>query len=145
MLTYKECENAVSSFPPCPEKEYVWYAYKNGECYTCASRDDALTHSENVERAEANKEQYEALLKIYYDDRQKVAQYWHSELRKEFDIPSKVFDVCYSEAYDRGHAYGYDDVYVHMFSVVEFAEKIIAANNENISDNIWNSAGLAVY
>jgi hypothetical protein len=144
MLTYKECEDAVSSFPVCPPKEYVWHAYKNGECQTFGDRNDAITFSENVERSQANKEQYETLLKIYYDDRQKVAHYWLAELRKEFDIPSNIFDICYAEAYDRGHSYGYDEVYQHMLGIVEFAEKIIEANVENIAGNIINAAGIGV-
>jgi|694.fasta_scaffold27136_3 hypothetical protein len=134
MLTYKECENAVSSFPKYPAKEYVWYAYKNGECQTFENRNDALTFSENVERSEVNKEIYEEKLKLYYENEQKVVDYWISEMRKEFGIPSKVFDICYSEAYDRGHAYGHDSVAERMNDIVEFAEKIIAANNENIVD-----------
>lgn len=134
MLTYKECENAVSSFPKYPEKEHVWFAYKNGECQTFVSRKDALTFSENVERSEANKEQYETLLKVYYDDQQKVVDYWLAEMRKEFDIPSNIFDIAYSEAYDRGHAYGYDEIFHYMIDAVAFAEKVIAANNQNVVD-----------
>jgi len=141
MLTYKECEDIVSSFPKYPEKEHVWFAYKNGECQTFVSRKDALTFSENVERSEANKEQYEALLKVFRDDLQKVEDFWLSELRKEFDIPSNIFDICYAEAYDRGHAYGNDEVHSHMFDVVAFAVKIIEANVENIANKIVDAAG----
>ena len=125
MISYAECEKAVSSFPTYPEKEYVWFAYKNGECQTFASRKEALTFSENVERSEANKEQYEALLKIYYDDLQKVVDYWFSELRKEFNVPDNIFDICYAEAYERGHACGYDEVYNYMIDIVSFAKRIM--------------------
>ena len=130
MISYKECEKKVSSFPIYPEKEYVWFAYHNGECKQFSSRKDALTFSENVERSEVNKEIYEEKLKLYYENEQKVIDYWISEMRKEFGIPSKIFDICYAEAYDRGHSYGYDEVYQHMLDIVEFAEKIIAANNQ---------------
>lgn len=134
MLTYKQCQDAVSSFPTCPEKEYVWFAYHNGECKQFSSRKEALTFSENVERSEINAEYYKEKLKLYYEDQQRVVDYWFSEMRKEFGIPDNIFDICYSEAYDRGHSSGYDEVYQHMLDIVEFAEKIIAANNENIVD-----------
>ena len=136
MLYYKECENAVSSFPVYPEKEYVWFAYKNGESKQFPSRKDALTFSENVERSEVNPEEYKEKLKLYYEDQQKVVNYWIAEMRKEFGVPDNIFDICYSEAYDRGHAYGYDEVYHYMIDAVAFAEKVVAATIENIAGRI---------
>ena len=141
MLTYKECENKVSSFPVYPEKEYVWYAYKNGECQTFASRKDALTFSENVERSEVNTEEYKENLKLYRADQQKVVNYWIAEMRKEFGVPDNIFDICYVEAYDRGHAYGYDEVYHYMIDAVAFAEKVVTAAIENIAGRIVDAAG----
>lgn len=135
MLTYKECENAVSSFPVYPDKEYVWFAYKDGECKQFTSRTDALTFSNNVERSEVNKEEYEQKKKLYYEDQEKVVNFWISEMKKEFDVSDKIFDICYAEAYDRGHSYGYDEVYNYMIDVVAFAEKIGSVyENELIND-----------
>lgn len=133
MISYKECEKAVSSFPAYPEKEYVWFAYHNGECKQFSSRKEALTFSENVEKSEVNQEEYKEKLKLYHEDQQKVVDYWLSEMRKEFGVPDNIFDICYSEAYDRGHAYGYDEIYGYMIDTVAFAEKVVAAAIENIS------------
>ena len=141
MITYKECENAISSFPAYPEKEYVWFAYKNGESKQFSSRKDALTFSENVERTELNPEDYKEKLKLYHADQQKVINYWIAEMRKEFGVPDNIFDICYSEAYDRGHSYGYDEVYSYMIDSVAFAEKVVTAAIENIAGRIVDAAG----
>ena len=136
MISYKECEKAVSSFPAYPEKEYVWFAYHNGECKQFSSRKEALTFSENVEKSELNQEEYKEKLKLYYEDQQKVVDYWISEMRKEFDIPDNNFDICYAEAYDLGHSAGYNEVYSYMIDAVAFAEKVVTAAIENIAGNM---------
>ena len=141
MISYKDCENKVSSFPVYPEKEYVWYAYKNGECKQFPSRKEALTFSENVERSELNPEEYKEKLKLYHEDQRKVLNFWISEMRKEFHVHDNIFDICYAEAYDRGHSYGYDEVYNHMNDTVSFANKVIEANIENIAKRIVEAAG----
>lgn len=135
MLSYKECENAVSSFPVYPEKEYVWFAYKDGECKQFASRTDALTFSNNVERSEVNKEEFEQRKKLYLEDQEKVMNFWISEMKKEFDVSDKIFDICYTEAYDRGHSYGYDEVYYYMNDAVAFAEKIRSVYENELVDD----------
>lgn len=131
MISYAECEKVVSSFPVYPEKEYVWFAYNNGECKQFASRLEALTFSENVERSEINKEDYQEKTKLYQEDQNKVYQFWISEMKKEFGIPDRIFDICYAEAYDKGHSYGYDEVYHYMIDTVAFAENIMFAMSEN--------------
>lgn len=57
---------------------------------------------------------------------QKAANNWHSDLRSEYkDLSNNVFDICYDEAYDRGHHAGYDEVVYQMEHIVIFAKKIL--------------------
>jgi hypothetical protein len=51
------------------------------------------------------------------------------DLREQYaDLPVAVFNLCYSQAYDRGHSSGYDEVANYMIDIVYFAQKIIEAS-----------------
>ncbi len=130
MISYDDCKKVLDIFPNYPTAEFTFFAYKNGETKQFSSNKEALGFSQNIEKVQVNEEEYKEKRKLYFEDCAKVDEYWMSELRKEFDISDKLFDVCYSEAYDRGHSAGYHEVYIYMIEVVEFAEKIITANAE---------------
>jgi len=59
----------------------------------------------------------------------KACDLWYQELKEEYLSPSfsqELFDLCYSQAYDRGHHAGYDEVASYMADYVDFALKAIA-------------------
>jgi hypothetical protein len=54
---------------------------------------------------------------------------WYASMKDEYLAPNGslsplMFDLCYDEAYDRGHSAGYDEVANYMSSVSDFALKI---------------------
>lgn len=53
---------------------------------------------------------------------------WKDELRDCYaHLSPEVFEICYDEAYERGHACGYDEIGSCMVGVVEFAERLLEA------------------
>ena len=47
------------------------------------------------------------------------------------EYPQEVRDAVYSMAYEKGHAYGYEEIAIHHNTYAEFAIKIINAVNKN--------------
>lgn len=130
MISYKQCEEMVGVKPEYPRTEYGYRAYKNGECKVFYTSKEANEFSKLVERLVVNEEEYNLQKEAYYAYETKVFELWITELKSEFDLPEKVFSICYSEAYDRGHSAGYDEVASYMCDVVEFYEKIMKAVEE---------------
>ena len=111
-----------------PESKFVYYGYKEGKAQKFKTQIEAQGWSKQWESVLSNKEE----IAKFWDDRQaKEAQaqiHWYHDLQAEYDhLPAKVFEVCYNEAYDRSHAYGYDEVASRMTGVVHFAEQIMDA------------------
>lgn len=125
MFSYKECEEMVGVKPEYPTKEYGYRAYKNGECKVFCARDEANQFSNLIERFVVNEEEYNEKLKEYHNFETKVQTFWLNLLKEEHDLPEKIFNICYDEAYDEGHSGGYDEVANCMYGVVEFYEKIM--------------------
>lgn len=111
----------------CPLAIYEWYAYRAGECKKFQTLQDAKQYSSNTERVVVNqKEQYEFWENRRHLERQ-AFENWYSDLCQEYgDLSTDMFELCYSEAYDRGHAYGYDEVAARLSDVVNFAESLIS-------------------
>lgn len=57
---------------------------------------------------------------------QQAIDLWYNDLKAEYGVSDKLFDLCYNMAYDRGHSSGYDEVAMHMHEIVDFAEKVLA-------------------
>ena len=127
---YYENEALVPSQMFRPAPEYKWVAYKNGEvCGTSAfSREDAEMkfNTKLVEKIIVNKEAIENFNKAWGVCHSRAVQMWHNDLLAEYsEFSNEMFSVMFSEAYDRGHCGGYDEVAVVMKSVVEYTNKII--------------------
>lgn len=115
-----------------PKPDYVWYAYKEGEClgFSRVSREDAETrfNTKFVEKATTNKSDIDAWKTQCRNIETLANDLWFERLLEYYkDLPMKVFHICYNEAYDRYHHAGRDAVFRGMESVVEFAEKILEA------------------
>ncbi len=130
MITYKEaCEQVgYDSYVLCPiEAITVWYAYKDGMATEFSDRDEAFKLSKLVERKVVNKSEIDA----WWDSRRKLEQaaceIWEEELKAEYigdNCSEELFDACYNEAYERGHAYGHDEIASYMSDIFEFALKV---------------------
>lgn len=69
---------------------------------------------------------HEAFWKAQDAIRQQSTDLWYNDLKAEYGVSDKLFDLCYNMAYDRGHSSGYDEVAMHMHEIVDFAEKVLA-------------------
>lgn len=126
-------EAGVPDYNSKPESKYVWHAYKNGRLvYTSeVSREDAEKQGKTklVERVLQNEEEINAWNHLYKETTNKAFELWYADLREEYSsLNDAVFNLCYDQAWDRGHSAGYDEVASYMQDAVSFAEKIIQAS-----------------
>lgn len=111
-----------------PEAKYAYYGYKEGEARQFNSMQDAQLWSKYTERVQLNKAEVHMFWKERQDKEVEATIMWNSALRDCFShLSPEVYGICYDEAYERGHAYGYDEVASCMNDVVEFAERILEA------------------
>lgn len=135
MMTFKEACEAVDYdiTEVCPiTANYVFYAYLCGKSEEFPTKAEALKFSSNIERVETTKEQREAWFTERVALESKAAAIWYGAMKTDFlcysiyknVLTEAMFEVCYAEAYERGHSAGYDEVGNYMYSVVDFAIKI---------------------
>ena len=126
-------EAGVPTYCSKPESKYVWHAYKSGRLvYTSEeSRADAELkgNTKIVEKVLQNEEEINAWITLYKEASNKAFDLWYADLREEYSgLNNEVFNLCYDQAWERGHSAGHDDVESYMQDVVSFAEKIIKAS-----------------
>ena len=117
----------------CPiEPVYTWFAYSGGVSKEFKSAEEAKKYSRMFEKVVKNKAEIEA----WWDGRKaletQARDVWYAALREEFIdgefISEALFDICFSEAYDRGHHAGCDEIYCYMGATVSFAKRVLEAN-----------------
>lgn len=126
-------EAGVPDYSSKPKSKYVWHAYKNGSLvYTSeVSRADAELNgnTKTIEKVLQNEEEINAWITLYKEASNNAFDLWYADLREEYSgLNSEVFDLCYDQAWDRGHSAGHDEVASYMQDIVRFAEKIIQAS-----------------
>ena len=129
---YLQAEN-VPDYRTRPTPEYVWFAYKNGEVVyrSLLSWEDAEKRGNTkvVEKVCVNKADIDAWDEVQEQAVCRAETKWYEDMREEYSfLNSTVFNLCYAEAYGRGHSSGYDEVANYMIDIVCFAEKILAAS-----------------
>ena len=130
MMNWKDTCTAVgfheSYTVPRPVVKYL--AYFRGTCRGFDNNADALAYSPLVEKVIANEGEIAAAKErndVLYS---KAVKLFVDNLREEHrHLSDEVYDVCYAEAWDRGHSAGYDEVASELCSAVNFAERILAA------------------
>lgn len=81
-----------------------------------------------VEKVLENKDEISAWEENYKDRMQMANNLWFADLREEYSsLNEEIFNLCYENAWDRGHSAGYDEVELHMFDIVCFVQKVLAA------------------
>jgi len=112
-----------------PKPEYVWYAYKKGEVVGAYNTEsEAKEHATLVEKVQTNKQECDEHYKKVVDLERLINAQFDVALRHEYQhLNDEVYEICYSKAWDRGHAYGHDEVAAVMVDAVDFAEKILRA------------------
>ena len=106
-----------------PVLSYHWIAYSGGLVIPCKSQFDASKYTLNEKVVDPESKR---LHDEYFKSRQTfelvATEKFMKYLREEYDyISDELFQVCYSDAYDRGHSSGYDSVATYMNGIVEFA------------------------
>lgn len=109
----------------CPiVSQEVWFAYKNGEVKQFSTREEAVKFSKNVEKSITNLKEINEWKEAKRELRLKTVDVWLTLLKLEYnDLPSKIFDLCYSRARDRSS--GFDEIAFYMQDEVEFVEQVI--------------------
>ena len=92
---------------------YKWYAYKNGVAYEAGSRREAEALSMNFEKVATKESQ--AAFDTYWSELRalecEAVEAWRDALRHMYaNIPDRVYNRLMSEAWDRGHSAGYDEI-----------------------------------
>lgn len=112
----------------CPiDRGLIYRAYKNGECTIHKTRDEALRVSKLIETAYNNDEAWQDWYVRRQELESKAQEIWYTALKNEYidkDFSEELFNICYSKAYDDGHAHGYDEVYNCLYDIVDFAIKV---------------------
>jgi 4-hydroxy-3-methylbut-2-enyl diphosphate reductase IspH len=130
MKTYQECcdEVGYNKDAPYPVREYIFYAYENGQVIICNNEAEmkAYKNHEKVVTEVSNR-----LFNLFIDNQtsltQKAYEVWLNALRTEYqNLSDAIFNICYSEAYERSHSAGYNEVSNCMSSVVYFANRVLA-------------------
>lgn len=129
---YLQAEN-VLDYSTRPIPEYVWIAYKNGEVVyrSLLSREDAEKRGNTkvVEKVCVNKADIDAWDEVQKQTTYRAETKWYEDLLEEYSFLNlTVFNLCYAEAYDRGHSSGHDEIANCMDNMADFAEKILAAS-----------------
>lgn len=122
----------VPSYSSRPAPKYVWHAYKEGNLvYTSeVSQSDAELHgaSKVVEKVLENKDEISAWEENYKDRMQLADSLWIADLREEYSgLNEEIFNMCYDQAWERGHSCGHDEVAGYMSDIVYFVQKVLAA------------------
>ena len=111
---YKEIAAEMSTIA-LPKVHWKWVAYKEGNVYYYDTREHASAVSKLIERVQVNVEGYTRNLELYRKQQQLIYETWWNRVREYFgDYSLAEIDIMYDYAYDRGHAYGYDEVFGHM-------------------------------
>lgn len=117
----------------CPFEDgpVTYNAYKQGVCQNFSSREDAKKYSNLIETVIVKSADRAKWFQDRRELESKAFDIWYSELQEEYsELSVEIFCLCYNQAYDRGHAYGYDEVANYMSSIVDFAEQILAAKQK---------------
>lgn len=130
MLSYKQaCDQAgYDRSVQCPIKpNIVYFAYKCGVATEFKTKAEAQAISKNVETVTTNMAECDA----WWNERKaleaKACNIWYAALKNEWvedGESSELFEACYSEAYDRGHSSGYDEVASYFNDIWQFTCKI---------------------
>lgn len=130
MKPFNDYLDSVGQLKRHPQAVYNWAAYKNGAVTFHNTRPAAIAVSNNVEQIETEESKEARKEVTEYNRKIEQAAYnaWWSDFKLEYqDMPKKLFDVLFDEAYDRAHSSGYDSVANKFSDLAYFAERIIDA------------------
>lgn len=121
-------KNPWSDYPD----TYQYFAYKAGQSFgPFETREEAKKVSVNIEKIKLENPAKEAAIKEFVRLGLVGRESFLKALREEhLEVSDGVYDICYEEAYDRGHSAGYDEVAAHLPDYIYLAKRIIEAANK---------------
>ncbi len=129
MITYNECLKEVGYYElgDVPEPVVEYLAYKKGEIRRFNTEKEAKEFSHLVERVAANEDEintYWTQLRILANQ---GAFLFVERVRDDLavDMAKKLWELCWSAAYEKSHSYGYDEVAQSARHYVNFANEVI--------------------
>ena len=125
--TWTEALNDVgfSDLPKIPDQYPIYYAYKKGEVREFTNRNDAMNFSNKFDLVWKSSPDRDDIIKDRIAAETKAFDTWYSKLREYWNnIDNDMFELCYHEAYNRGHSSGYDEIASYMHDVVSFAKQV---------------------
>ena len=88
---------------------------------------EARAFADALEEYEREFKGYEEDKRYYQSQMSALHHEFTDKLKADYGLSDEEFDVIWSEAYDRGHAYGLEEVASHFGSLYDFALKYAAA------------------
>lgn len=111
---------------PVPPLVKVVYAYADGKVEQFDNEFEAKHFSNNIEVKWIDTPERIDAIASHRLVNETAFNIWYKSLRDYWrDLSDDLFNICYNEAYDRGHSYGYDEVASYMHDVVSFAKKVL--------------------
>ena len=127
-LSYTECAKKVglNRDLPLPELVYRWVGYSGGKIIECRTMGEAAEYALHDRLAtDESAKAREDFQKSKTEKEARAIEMFQKSLREEYpEVPDALYDVCYREAYTRGHASGLDDVAHILADVISFAELV---------------------
>jgi dsDNA-binding SOS-regulon protein len=99
MRKYAEFVKEAGPYPGLIDKEYSWWAYKQGESKAFTNKRDAHKFSKLVDMVWENVDLWQASMNACNEYSQKIYDAWYAELRNsKSSMPDKVFDIFFKKA-----------------------------------------------
>lgn len=109
-----------------PPAVYKYFAYVEGNGVECSSSTEASNMSSLSERVQINKAEVHEYWANRAELERKASDIFHKALRNKYCYVSDVvYNRCYSEAYERSHSSGYDEVANHLAGYIDLAKDIL--------------------
>lgn len=130
MKKFNDYLDSVGELKRHPTPVWKWAAYKAGSVSFHDTRSEALAVSNNIEQVET--EESIKQRKEVHEHNVKIERYafdaWWYDFQLDYQLmPAKLFELIYSEAYDKAHAYGYDAIAEEFDKLADFANRILDA------------------
>jgi hypothetical protein len=138
MITLNEACDQVGyvGSAKCPiEPKSSWFAYKGGKSVECASKNEALNYSKNIEQVVLNKDEILLWKKEQSRKWNEAISVWKDALFRDHKgvVSDEILQLCYNRAYDSCHSEGFDLVATKLEDEIEYALQIINAVNRDLS------------
>ena len=135
MITFQEACDTVNYNPQKtpPERQYVYYAYKNGSSQTFSSEEDAKRFSNMFERVCTNIDEIDVFIREQRNGESAAVELFVSSLKQDYpDLTKSLFYLIYGKAYELSHSYGYDEVANTFRDLYGFHKDIVAELESSI-------------